>query len=67
MFNLSSELVYTNPLNCIDLAGVSLRSVDRGIEEPLVAAGGHCTYNPEPLADFVDFLYWATVRRSFQK
>ena len=54
-FNLSSELVYTNLLNCIDLAGVSLRSVDRGIEEPLVAAGGHCTYNPEPLADFVDF------------
>jgi len=54
-FNLSSELVYTNLLNCIDLAGVPLRSVERGIEDPLIAAGGHCTYNPEPLADFVDF------------
>ena len=24
--------------------------------DPLVGAGGHCTYNPEPLADFVDFV-----------
>ena len=23
---------------------------------PLVGAGGHCTYNPEPLADFLDFV-----------
>lgn len=53
-FNLSAELVYTNLLNCIDLAGVPLRSADRGPEHPLVIAGGHCTFNPEPLADFVD-------------
>jgi len=53
-FNLSAELVYTNVLNCIDLAGVPVRGADRGPEHPLVAAGGHCTFNPEPLADFVD-------------
>jgi radical SAM family uncharacterized protein len=53
-FNLSAELVYTNLLNCIDLAGVPVRSEHRGPEHPLVAAGGHCTFNPEPLADFVD-------------
>ena len=53
-FNLSAELVYTNLLNCIDLAGVPVRAADRGPEHPLVAAGGHCTFNPEPLADFVD-------------
>jgi len=53
-FNLSAELVYTNVLNCLDLAGVPVRSADRGPEHPLVAAGGHCTFNPEPLADFVD-------------
>ena len=28
-FNLSAELVYTNVLNCIDLAGVPVRSADR--------------------------------------
>ncbi|MBW3573525.1 MAG: TIGR03960 family B12-binding radical SAM protein [Actinobacteria bacterium] len=54
-FNVSAELVYTNVLNCIDLAGVPVRAAARGPEHPLVAAGGHCTYNPEPLADFVDF------------
>jgi len=53
-FNLSAELVYTNVLNCIDLAGVPVRSSERGPEQPLVAAGGHCAFNPEPLADFVD-------------
>src|SRR6201995_1112948 len=53
-FNLSAELVYTNVLNCIDLAGVPVRSADRGPDHPVVVAGGHCTFNPEPLADFVD-------------
>jgi radical SAM family uncharacterized protein len=55
-FNLSAELVYTNVLNCIDLAGIPVRQADRGDDDPFVAAGGHCTYNPEPLADFLDFV-----------
>ncbi len=55
-FNLSAELVYTNVLNCIDLAGVPVRARERRPEHPLIAAGGHCTYNPEPLADFLDFV-----------
>lgn len=54
-FNVSAELVYTNLLNCVDLAGVPVRATQRRPEHPLVCAGGHCTYNPEPLADFVDF------------
>jgi radical SAM family uncharacterized protein len=53
-FNLSAELVYTNVLNLVDLAGAPVRSAQRGPQHPLVLAGGHCTYNPEPLADFVD-------------
>src|SRR5947207_11188184 len=53
-FNLSAELVYTNLLNCIDLAGAPVRAAERGPGDPLVVAGGHCTFNPEPLADFVD-------------
>jgi radical SAM family uncharacterized protein len=53
-FNLSAELVYTNVLNCIDLAGLPLHAADRTAADPLVVAGGHCTFNPEPLADFVD-------------
>ena len=54
-FNLSAELVYTNVLNCIDLAGVPIHAAARRPEHPLIGAGGHCTFNPEPLADFVDF------------
>ena len=55
-FNLSAELTYTNLLNMVDLAGVPVRSADRGPQHPLIAAGGHCTYNPEPLADFLDLV-----------
>jgi radical SAM family uncharacterized protein len=55
-FNLSAELVYTNVLACIDLAGVPVRSADRLPHHPLVGTGGHATYNPEPLADFTDFV-----------
>ena len=54
-FNLSSELVYTNVLNLIDLAGVAVRAAERSDGDLLIGAGGHCAFNPEPLADFVDF------------
>ena len=53
-FNLSAELVYTNVLNMIDLAGAPVLQADRTEEHPLVIIGGHCAFNPEPLADFVD-------------
>src|SRR5262249_52978033 len=53
-FNLSAELVFTNVLELLDLAGVPVRGEHRRPEHPLVVAGGHCTFNPEPLADFVD-------------
>jgi len=53
-FNLSAELTYTNLLNMLDLGSIPIRSAQRGASDPLVLAGGHCTYNPEPLADFLD-------------
>lgn len=53
-FNLSAELVYTNLLNMVDLAGVPVRAAHRADTDPLVVIGGHCAFNPEPLADFVD-------------
>lgn len=54
-FTLQYELTYTNLLNCLDLGGIPLRSGDRGPDDPLVAAGGPCASNPEPLAEFIDF------------
>src|SRR5690349_14728411 len=53
-FNLSAELVYTNLLNLVDLAGVPVRTEHRTPHHPIVVAGGHCAYNPEPLAEYVD-------------
>jgi len=53
-FNLSAELVYTNVLNMLDLAGVPVLAERRRPEDPLVVVGGHAAFNPEPLADFID-------------
>ncbi len=53
-FNLSAELVYTNVLNMIDLAGVPIHAARRRPDDPLVIVGGHAAFNPEPLADFID-------------
>ncbi|MCL2783685.1 MAG: TIGR03960 family B12-binding radical SAM protein [Propionibacteriaceae bacterium] len=52
--SLSSELTYTNVLEMLDLANIPLHAVDRGLDVPLVVAGGHCATNPEPMADFLD-------------
>ncbi|MDO4783985.1 MAG: TIGR03960 family B12-binding radical SAM protein [Propionibacteriaceae bacterium] len=52
--SFSTELGYTNLLNAIDLAGLPLHASDRREEDPLVLAGGHAAFNPEPIADFID-------------
>ncbi len=52
--SFSTELGYTNLLEALDLAGIPLHSVDRGEDDPLVIAGGHAAFNPEPIADFID-------------
>lgn len=54
-FTLQYEMSYTNILNMLDLAGVPIRSCDRNNNHPFVCAGGPCAYNPEPLAEIVDF------------
>ena len=53
-FSLGYELAYTNVLNMLDLAGLPLRTADRGEESPLIIAGGTCAYNSEPMAPFID-------------
>ncbi len=56
-FTLQYEMAYTNVLNMLDLAGLPLKSKDRKALYPLVVAGGPCTCNPEPLADFIDLFF----------
>ena len=54
-FTIGYEMAYSNILNMLSLAGVPLRSKDRQGLHNMVFAGGVCAFNPEPLADFVDF------------
>ena len=52
--SFSTELGYTNMLESLDLAGIPLHAADRGLDTPLVIAGGHAAFNPEPIAAFID-------------
>jgi radical SAM family uncharacterized protein len=52
--SFSTELGYTNMLTALDLAGIPLHARDRTDEHPIVLAGGHAAFNPEPIADFLD-------------
>src|SRR3546814_18444082 len=41
-------------LNALSLAQIPLHAVDRTDDDPIVLSGGHASFNPEPIADFVD-------------
>ncbi|MBR5757104.1 MAG: radical SAM protein [Thermoguttaceae bacterium] len=53
-FTLQYELCYTSVLTMLDLGQIPIHRVDRGVNEPLVVAGGPASCNPEPLSDFID-------------
>ena len=53
-FSLPYETLYTNTLNLLDLAGIPLTTEQRTQQHPLVIAGGHAAYNPEPMHAFID-------------
>ncbi len=52
--SFSTELGYTNLLTALDLAAIPLLAADRGPDHPIVIAGGHAAFNPEPIAEFID-------------
>ena len=56
-FTLQYELSYSNVLNMLELAGIPLLSEERKELTPIVAFGGPCTCNPEPVADFADIIF----------
>ena len=53
-FSLQYEIIYTNVLNMLDLAGIPVWAAERGTDDPFVVGGGPCVYNVEPVADFFD-------------
>ncbi len=56
-FSLQYEMTFTNVLEMLDLAGIPLRSGQRGDDDPLIVVGGPVVFNVEPLADFVDLVF----------
>ena len=54
-FTIGYEMCYTNIINMLNLAKVPLHASERKGLKNIVFAGGVCAYNPEPLADFIDF------------
>ena len=53
-FSLQYELSYPTVLKMLEMSGIGVRNVDRGEDEPIIFAGGPCTYNPLPMSDFID-------------
>ena len=54
---LSFEMDYLNFLIQLQMGHIKLLSEERGEKDPFVIIGGPCaTFNPEPLADFADFV-----------
>ncbi|NMB08687.1 MAG: TIGR03960 family B12-binding radical SAM protein [Tissierellia bacterium] len=54
-FTLQYEMSYTNIVNMLHLGNIPILSKDREEEDPFIIAGGPCAYNPEPIADIIDF------------
>jgi radical SAM family uncharacterized protein len=52
--SFATELGYTNLLTALDLAGIPIAAADRTVDHPVVVAGGHAAFNPEPVAEFID-------------
>ncbi|MEE3467289.1 MAG: TIGR03960 family B12-binding radical SAM protein [Eubacterium sp.] len=68
---LQYEMCYTNILQVLDLSGIPLYTEERlhaRLDEyPIVSAGGPCTYNPEPVADFFEIFYIGEGEVSFRQ
>ncbi|HOL35565.1 MAG TPA: B12-binding domain-containing radical SAM protein, partial [bacterium] len=53
-FSISSELNYTNVINLLSLSGIPIYSSQRSEKDPIIIAGGNCSFHPEALANFID-------------
>jgi len=53
-FSLQYEMLYTNVLSMLDLAGIPVLASERSEDDPLILGGGPGVNNPEPMAPFLD-------------
>lgn len=55
-FSIGSESNWTNVLQMLSLSQIAILSRERQETDPLIIAGGHGIYNPEPGAIFLDIV-----------
>lgn len=53
-FSLQYEMSYPTVLKMLEMADIPYRNEDRTDDDPIIIAGGPCTFNPLPMADFID-------------
>jgi radical SAM family uncharacterized protein len=53
-FTLAHEMVATNIVETLDLAGIAVRASDRDEDDPIIIAGGPSAWNCEPLVPMFD-------------
>lgn len=53
-FSLQWELAYPTVLKMLEMAKIPYKNSDRSDSDPIIVAGGPCTYNPLPMSDFID-------------
>lgn len=53
-FSAQYEMGYPTILKMLEMSGIPYRNEARTDEDPIIFAGGPCTYNPLPLSDFID-------------
>ena len=53
-FSIPYETLYTNVLNMLNLSHIPIWAKERKNSDPIIIAGGHTAFNPEPMYAFID-------------
>ena len=53
-FSVQYEMSYPTILKMLEMSGIPYRNEDRTDEDPIIMAGGPCTFNPLPISEFID-------------
>lgn len=56
-FSLQYELGIGTVFTILDLGGIPIKREERKESDPIIIAGGHATFNPEPFSDFFDLFF----------
>lgn len=53
-FSLQYEMSYPTVLKMLEMSGIPYKNSDRKDNDPIIVAGGPCTFNPLPMSEFID-------------